>query len=175
MGIRWRTRCSVRLCSGLMSQGAESLEAGFRKFWFRQDWRRYQRSHRIQRHLPRLAGNTVYLTIHLGNLLSVFMVSTTTRSLKASGDPKSSIVHFGTRLISAKCLIQIKVQLSTCQLQIWGKGEHDHSKDISKTIPVAAAKKIKETVGQRASKLHKEHTSVTHHIVSVLRCALCSI
>ena len=61
----------------------------------------------------------------------------------------------------AKCLFQIKVQLSTCQLKIWEKGEHDHSKDISKTIPVAAAKKIKETVklapvGQRASKLYKE-------------------
>ena len=122
----------------------------------------------------------MYLTIHLGNLLSVFMVSTTTRSLKASGDPKSSIVHFGTRLISAKCLIQIKVQLSTCQLQIWGKGEHDHSKDISKTIPVAAAKKIKETVklapvGQRASKLHKEINFSSATRVSPTKSKVCSL
>ena len=61
----------------------------------------------------------------------------------------------------AKCLFQIKVLLSTCQLKIWDKGEHDHNTDISKTMPVVAAKKIKETVklapvGQCASKLHKE-------------------
>ena len=61
----------------------------------------------------------------------------------------------------AKCLFQIKVQSSTCQLKILEKGEHDHSKDISKTIPLAAAKKIKETVKlapvwQGASKLHKD-------------------
>ena len=51
--------------------------------------------------------------------------------------------------------------MSTCQVQIWEKGEHNHSKDISKTISVAAAKKIKETVKlapveQLMSKLHKK-------------------
>ena len=61
--------------------------------------------------------------------------------------------------------------MSTCQLKIWEKGEHDHSKDISKSIPVVAAKKIKETlklapVGQRSSDLRTQpiacHTSVIH-------------
>ena len=43
--------------------------------------------------LTRMQGNTVYLTIRLGNHLSVLTVSTTRRSLNASGDPQSSIVH----------------------------------------------------------------------------------
>ena len=49
------TRSSISLCFGLIQQEAESLEAGFLKVWYRQDWRRYQRSHRIQRHFPWLA------------------------------------------------------------------------------------------------------------------------
>ena len=39
------------------------------------------------RSLTCMQGNTVYLTICLGNLLSVFTVSTTRRSLNVSSDP----------------------------------------------------------------------------------------
>ena len=112
-----------------------------------------------------MQGNTVYLTIFLAtlSLLSVFTVSTTKRSLNASGNPLSSLQYRG------KCKLQILVWLSTCQPKIWEKGEHGHSKDISKSIPVVAAKKIKETlklapVGQRSSELKTQpiacHTSV---------------
>ena len=70
----------------------------------------------------------------------------------------------------------------TCQLKIWEKGEHDHSKDISKTIPVAAAKTIKETLklpplGQCASKLHKvlnqsSATRLSHTVTQQTESAL---
>ena len=72
------------------------------------------------------------------------------------------------------------VQLSTCQLKILGKEEHDHTKDISKTIPVmvAAAKKIKENlmlapVGQCASKLTEPETFYSPSLLRGRPSCLC--
>ena len=94
-----------------------------------------------------MQGNTVCLNILLGNLLYVFTVSTTWRGLNASSNYPQ---------------LSNWLELSTCQLKILGKEEHDHTMDISKTTPVmvAAAKKIKENlmlapVGQCASKLYR--------------------
>ena len=61
----------------------------------------------------------------------------------------------------AGCPFQLRYKLTPSEIRIWEKREHDHSRDHSKTIPVAAAKQIKATmklapVGQRASKLHRE-------------------
>ena len=62
---------------------------------------------------------------------------------------------------SARCPFQIRHKLTPSEIRIWEKGEHNHSRDHRKTIPVAAAKQIKATmklapVGQHNSKLHRE-------------------
>ena len=46
--------------------------------------------------LTHMQWKTVYLTILLANLLSIFTVSTARRSLNARCDPLSSILRFGT-------------------------------------------------------------------------------
>ena len=61
----------------------------------------------------------------------------------------------------AGCPFQIRYKLTPSEIGIWEKGEHYHSRDHSKTIPVAAAKQIQGTiklapVGQCTSKLHQE-------------------
>ena len=115
--------------------------------------------------IANLDKTSLYLTIHLGNLLrvSVFIAKPQRELL--------SIILNCPFWYRAKCLFQIKVQLSTCQLKIWEKGKHDHSKDTSKTIPVAEAEKIKETVklapvGHFASKLSKELNQLSATLVS---------
>ena len=117
-GIWWSARFSIGFCSSLMPQEAESLESAFQRVWFRQDWQRYQDSQNPETlPLTLMQGNTVNLTI-------------------SCGDP----LLFSTFLLQGEASMWAAIHNPQCTflVQIWEKREHDHSKDISKTIPVAA-------------------------------------
>ena len=166
--IWWGTSFSNGFCFGLIKEETKSLESGLQKVLFRQDRQFYQHSPWIQRHFPRRSCKGTWGTgLSFGEYALSFHGFHYKENLKPQRKLLSIILNCPFRY-RAKCKFQIKVLLSTCQLKIREKREHDHTKDISKTIPVAAAKKIMETltlapVGQHTSKaLPRTQTIVCH-------------